>query len=279
MMEENLADGAVWTVVGQNRVEGIPAIVEQAAGDRSEKPAELLIHNIITHGNTASLNASVVRQDGSRLEYCDVFRFSGFGKKAKIKEITSYRNVTTDPCSPRANSQNDVPFMFFGVYNTNHAQGGADVGIFYDSAVNGWRGFIQRLDGYWDERSYVFKKPKVPYIHVSVPANEYVRLRLIDTSTWTQVDLIDYYLPGTRINGASQWFNREVSLAQHKRNYSSGAYLNDAHWHDVWIYSPTGQSLWTPQRTHSSYAQPANDQHINRQPISNYYEDKISIQY
>jgi len=91
MMEENLADGAVWTVVGQNRVEGIPAIVEQAAGDRSEKPAELLIHNIITHGNTASLNASVVRQDGSRLEYCDVFRFSGFGKKAKIKEITSYR--------------------------------------------------------------------------------------------------------------------------------------------------------------------------------------------
>lgn len=188
-------------------------------------------------------------------------------------------NVTTDPCSPRANSQNDVPFMFFGVYNTNHAQGGADVGIFYDSAVNGWRGFIQRLDGYWDERSYVFKKPKVPYIHVSVPANEYVRLRLIDTSTWTQVDLIDYYLPGTRINGASQWFNREVSLAQHKRNYSSGAYLNDAHWHDVWIYSPTGQSLWTPQRTHSSYAQPANDQHINRQPISNYYEDKISIQY
>ncbi|HLS89253.1 MAG TPA: nuclear transport factor 2 family protein [Sphingobacteriaceae bacterium] len=91
LMLENLADGAVWTVVGQAPAEGIQAIVEHRAGDRSDKPVELQIHNIITHGNVASLNATVLRQDGSRLEYCDVFRFSGFGKKAKIKEITSYR--------------------------------------------------------------------------------------------------------------------------------------------------------------------------------------------
>ncbi len=88
---DQLADEAVRVVVGGPRHVGIEAIRAQMANDRAGQPTELRIHHIITHGNTAAANATVIMQDGSRMEYCDVYRFSGFGKKAKIKEITSYR--------------------------------------------------------------------------------------------------------------------------------------------------------------------------------------------
>ncbi len=91
MFVDNLAEEAVWIVVGGPRHVGKEAIREQCANDRGGEPTELHIHNIITHGNTAAANATVTMQDGSRIEYCDVYRFAGFGKKAKIKEITTYR--------------------------------------------------------------------------------------------------------------------------------------------------------------------------------------------
>lgn len=90
MLVDHLTDKAVWSVVGGPRHVGKQVIREQLAHARGGEPVELLIHNIITHGNTASANATVTMQDGNRIEYCDVYRFAGFGPKAKIKEITSY---------------------------------------------------------------------------------------------------------------------------------------------------------------------------------------------
>lgn len=91
MLLENLSEEAVWNVVGGSRHVGLAAIRAQLAHGHGGQTTELRIHNIITHGNTAAANATVTMQDGSRIEYCDVYRFGGFGKKAKIKEITSYR--------------------------------------------------------------------------------------------------------------------------------------------------------------------------------------------
>ena len=50
----------------------------------------LRIMNIITHGNTASINGTlrlIIQQD---THFCFVLHFRGFGKKAKIKKITAY---------------------------------------------------------------------------------------------------------------------------------------------------------------------------------------------
>lgn len=93
MFGDYLTDEAVWHVIGeaQTRHVGKDVVHDALQSSRIGKPAELHIHNIITHGNTASLNATVVLEDGNRIEYCDVYRFAGFGPKAKIKEITSYR--------------------------------------------------------------------------------------------------------------------------------------------------------------------------------------------
>jgi len=190
---------------------------------------------------------------------------NGYREATGFAELPDVGGITTSSCSPRPNRQNGIPMMFFGIYFQG---GGADLGIFYDSAVNGWRGFIWTLTDYWDERPYVFRKPQIPYIHVTVPQDNWVRLRLIDSGTWTQVDLVDYWLLGAKRNGSGQHLNREVSLAQHSFNHDSGAYLLNAHWYNVWIYSPTTTSRWLPQHTRSSYAKPVDDQHIDWQPIS-----------
>lgn len=98
MLFDNLTEDAVWSIVGGPQYVGKEAIkeaIEEAITEPFEKsrdgrPSELVIHNIITHGNTAAANVTVKMPDGSRIEYCDVYRFGGFGPKAKIKEVTSY---------------------------------------------------------------------------------------------------------------------------------------------------------------------------------------------
>lgn len=97
MIVEYFADAAVWNVVGGARHVGTEAIREQLEKGRDDEPVELLIHNIITHGNTAAANATVTMRDGSRIEHCDVYKFAGFGPKAKIKEITTYLIQVTSP--------------------------------------------------------------------------------------------------------------------------------------------------------------------------------------
>lgn len=87
---EWLTDKVQWRFVGKHQLSGI----EEVQNTLTEKLAlsidMLHIHHIITHGNIASLNGTLTLTNGDKLEFCHVYRFSGFGKKAKIKEITSY---------------------------------------------------------------------------------------------------------------------------------------------------------------------------------------------
>lgn len=235
------------------------------------KPGPRFPRRINTYGEAETLGCA-----GGGYHWIIKSRY-GYREATGWAELPDVGGITTSSCSPRPNRQNDIPMMFFGIYFNG---GGADLGIFYDSSLNGWRGFIWTLTSYWDERPYIFRKPQIPYIHVTVPQDNWVRLRLIDTSTWTQVDLVDYWLLGARRNGSNnQQLNREVSLPQHSFNHDSGAYLLNAHWYNVYIYSPTTTSKWLPQHTVSSYADPVDDQHIDWQPIAYYYEDRVWIRY
>lgn len=86
-----LRDDIIWEMVGDdNKLEGIDD-VKVALHKMSGHPwKELYIYHIITHGNIASLNGTLVRHDESKVEFCNVYHFGGFGKKAKIKKIMSY---------------------------------------------------------------------------------------------------------------------------------------------------------------------------------------------
>lgn len=77
-------------IVGGRLLEGSEAIRRFAVTGRGGEASELHIHNIITHGNVASLNGTVTMEDGRVVEFCDVYEFAGFGPKARIKEIVTY---------------------------------------------------------------------------------------------------------------------------------------------------------------------------------------------
>lgn len=85
-----MRDDIVWEMIGQNRFEGIGEYKEALNNWKKHQVKHLIIHNIITHGNTASLNGTMLLEDETKIDFCDVYNFAGFGKKAKIKKITSY---------------------------------------------------------------------------------------------------------------------------------------------------------------------------------------------
>lgn len=88
---ELMADGVVWEIVGRERLVGIDAVLKHFGAISGGKPSEFRIHQIITHGKTAALNATLTMNDGMQLEFCDVFEFTGASKTAKVKEVRSYR--------------------------------------------------------------------------------------------------------------------------------------------------------------------------------------------
>lgn len=84
-----MRDDIVWNVVGQSKLEGKEKY-EKAIKEIRWEVKKLTIENIITHGNTASVNGIFILEDKKQIAFCDVYKFGGFGKNAKIKEITSY---------------------------------------------------------------------------------------------------------------------------------------------------------------------------------------------
>lgn len=211
---------------------------------------------------------------------------SGKNQVTGWAELPTSVNVTYDPCSPRPNQQNDMPYMFFGVYN-GQAGGGADVGLFYDASVTGWKPFIYTLplngSSVWDEGSVVIRRPTVPYLHLRVMDNA-LRLRVIDSGSWTLIFDRTWSLPnrGFRADGYGHQLTREVSLAQHKENLANGAYLTSAHWYDVWIYWTTNQARWTSTYTASGYPVIQPSYAAGKVTTSNVYrdyEDTVSIDY
>lgn len=87
---ESVADDIQWRVIGDVEVQGKEELIRMLEQMQEEETAELIIDNIITHGNTASVNGSAKMANGEAYAFCDVYRFSGYGKNAKIKEMTSY---------------------------------------------------------------------------------------------------------------------------------------------------------------------------------------------
>ena len=85
-----VADDVVWHIVGDKRIRG-KGDFETALNQMKDREAQQMhIHNIITHGNTGSVNGTLILNDKQSVAFCDVYNFKGFGKNSKIKLITSY---------------------------------------------------------------------------------------------------------------------------------------------------------------------------------------------
>lgn len=85
-----LEEEVFWNIVGDEQLEGPSAIKEKLTQILNHAPTELHIFNVITHGNTGSVNGKLYFKEKTPLEFCHVYTFKGCSKNAKIKEITSY---------------------------------------------------------------------------------------------------------------------------------------------------------------------------------------------
>lgn len=83
-------DNVVWDIIGDKQIRGIRDFEEILKDMKNREVHELRIYNIITHGNTGSVNGTLILKNDQQVDFCDVYNFSGFGKNSKIKFITSY---------------------------------------------------------------------------------------------------------------------------------------------------------------------------------------------
>jgi hypothetical protein len=87
-----IADTICWEIVGEKRLEGKEQVEEAIAQMmQSGKMSELILRNIMTHGTVGAVDGIATYENGERVAFCEVYRFTSGAKNAKIKEITSYR--------------------------------------------------------------------------------------------------------------------------------------------------------------------------------------------
>jgi hypothetical protein len=86
----NITDTIRWNLVGDKVVEGKEQFEKELERMKERKTTELVINNIITHGNSGAMDGTFTLDNGRSYAFCDVYRFSSAAKSAKIKEITSY---------------------------------------------------------------------------------------------------------------------------------------------------------------------------------------------
>lgn len=86
----NLDDDIVLNIIGVKRIVSKVNIISTIEMFVKKGINEITINDAITHGNTAAVHGSVIFKDNLQIHFCDIYRFNGFGKNAKIKEINSY---------------------------------------------------------------------------------------------------------------------------------------------------------------------------------------------
>lgn len=85
-----MVEDVEWEIVGKEQVIGKNNVEKAWHQMLTHQVQTLHIRNIITHGNTASLDGTWSFGEQHRVAFCHVYQFQGFGPKAKIKSMTSY---------------------------------------------------------------------------------------------------------------------------------------------------------------------------------------------
>ncbi len=89
-----VTDDIRWIIFGKDQIEGkenFGDALRSLCQDGSDgEDDEWFIDTIITHGDTASCDGSIHFAGEGSYAFCDVYRFNGHGKDAKIQEMKSY---------------------------------------------------------------------------------------------------------------------------------------------------------------------------------------------
>lgn len=91
-IQENTTEDLIWQMIGKEVIEGHDQALEKLKQYREVEGGlkEIAIFNAITHGNVCAVNGKLTFNNSSSFAFCDIFKFRGFSKTAKVKEISSY---------------------------------------------------------------------------------------------------------------------------------------------------------------------------------------------
>lgn len=86
-----LAENVHLEIPGYTSASGKQA-VENLIGEDSKrsKVSELIIENILSHGDRCAANGMLKFEDGGSVAFCNMYVFNSHGKNAKLKEIITY---------------------------------------------------------------------------------------------------------------------------------------------------------------------------------------------
>lgn len=87
---ECFADDAYWEMVGGQSWGGKEAIAAALKTMNGGEASELIMDNIISHGNNCAANGILKYPDGSSVAFCDMYTFTSHAKEAKIKTLIAY---------------------------------------------------------------------------------------------------------------------------------------------------------------------------------------------
>lgn len=87
---ESIADDIDWEMMGQMTISGRAQVEKELVGMLDGSMTELVIENVITHGDVGSVNGTFKLTDGKTYGFCDVYTFTSHAKDAKIKSLKSY---------------------------------------------------------------------------------------------------------------------------------------------------------------------------------------------
>lgn len=84
------ADDIHWEMIGGDTWDGKEAVKAALKTMNGGEASELIIDNIVSHGDRCAANGSISYPDGSTIAYCDMYTFSGHAPDAKIKTLIAY---------------------------------------------------------------------------------------------------------------------------------------------------------------------------------------------
>lgn len=84
-----LTDDVRLVIIGEKTLEGRQRVVD-SIDLFVEGISEIMVENIITHGDTAAVNGVINDDNGDTHAFCEIFTFEGHTKDANIKSIDSF---------------------------------------------------------------------------------------------------------------------------------------------------------------------------------------------
>lgn len=92
IIKEYADESIIWYKLKDNKkIEGQCSLITTLQDENKNIIDCLEIYQVITHGKLASINGVISLENGTKIDFCDVYMFSNTGRSGKVKEIKSYR--------------------------------------------------------------------------------------------------------------------------------------------------------------------------------------------